>query len=194
MGWNSLFTGAASLLMLLTTTKKSGIKGITSFVKLKRIKGSLREIEALPSVENTRQRSKYTRQSLCRVPHSAKSTRQNSSRQRGLCRVFFIRHSKKKNKKSRKNRKKIVFWKGCPTASTRWHTLHIFFQLFSYKINKYAASRIRTCDRTKSTNMPRAGFEPAIVSSRSSLLHHCTRPSVVITLRFGSSCIILNHM
>ena len=81
---------------------------------------TLRETDALPSVKNTRQ-------SLCRVPHSAKSTRQNSGRQRGLCRVFFIGHSAKalpsadtRQRKNKKKPKKIEKnWKGCPSASTR---------------------------------------------------------------------------
>ena len=38
---------------------------------------------------------KYTRQMVCRVPHSATGTRQKSYRQRDLCWVFFVRHSAK---------------------------------------------------------------------------------------------------
>jgi hypothetical protein len=46
-------------------------------------------------VSNTRQSSKNTRQSLCRVLHSAKDTRKRKCRQRGLYRVHFVRHSAK---------------------------------------------------------------------------------------------------
>ena len=47
----------------------------------------------MPGAECTRQLC--TRQSLCRVQHSAKSLRQKISRQRFLCRVLFIGHSAK---------------------------------------------------------------------------------------------------
>ena len=50
---------------------------------------------SLPSARGTRQSPIYTRQRLCRVLHSAKSTRQKKSRQRRLCRVSFVGHSAK---------------------------------------------------------------------------------------------------
>ena len=49
----------------------------------------------MPGAECTRQRLLCTRQSLCRVQHSAKSLRQKVSRQRFLCRVLFIGHPAK---------------------------------------------------------------------------------------------------
>ena len=56
---------------------------------------SLLDSGALPGAECTRQRLLCTRQSVCRVQHSAKSLRQKISRQRFLCRVLFIGHSAK---------------------------------------------------------------------------------------------------
>ena len=50
---------------------------------------------SLPSAWGTRQRLYCTRQSLCRVRHSAKHTRQKIDRQSTLCRVYFIGHSAK---------------------------------------------------------------------------------------------------
>jgi hypothetical protein len=55
----------------------------------------LQETATLPSVKNTRQSSKNTRQSLCRVLHSAKDTRKRNCRHRALCRVHFVGHSAK---------------------------------------------------------------------------------------------------
>jgi hypothetical protein len=49
---------------------------------------TLRETATLPSIKNTRQ-------SLCRVLHSAKDTRKRKYRQRRLCRVHFVGHSAK---------------------------------------------------------------------------------------------------
>jgi hypothetical protein len=62
---------------------------------VKKGSGALQDSGALPGAENTRQRLLCTRQSLCRVQHSAKSRRQKVSRQRFLCRVLFIGHSAK---------------------------------------------------------------------------------------------------
>ena len=70
-----------------------------------------------------------------------------------------------KIKKAKKKEKICFFLKGCHQLA---HPPPPFFQLFS----------------TKSANTPQA----------SSLLHNCTTPSHVITLRFGSSYIILSHM
>ena len=95
----------------------------------------------------------------------------SGTRQR-LCRVPTL--GKEKNKKKPKNRKKNCFFGRATHQLAPASAPFAFFSFFS----------------TKSTNRPRAGFEPATVSSRSSLLHHCT----MITLRCGSSCIILNYM
>ena len=57
---------------------------------------------SLPSACSTRQSPKYTRQRLCRVPHSAKGTRQKINRQRCLCRVLFVGHSAKPLPSARK--------------------------------------------------------------------------------------------
>jgi hypothetical protein len=59
------------------------------------MQSALRETVNLPSVKNTRQNSKNTRQRLCRVLHSAKDTRKRDCRQRVLCRVHFVGHSAK---------------------------------------------------------------------------------------------------
>jgi len=56
---------------------------------------SLHYSGSLPSAGRTRQSPLYTRQRLCRVPHSAKSTRQRIRRQRILCRVPPVGHSAK---------------------------------------------------------------------------------------------------
>jgi hypothetical protein len=56
---------------------------------------TLRETATLPSVKNTRQSSKNTRQMLCRVLHSVEDTRKRKCRQRGLCQVHFVGHSAK---------------------------------------------------------------------------------------------------
>jgi len=56
---------------------------------------SLLDSGSLPSAWGTRQRLYCTRQSLCRVWHSAKHTRQKIDRQSTLCRVYFIGHSAK---------------------------------------------------------------------------------------------------
>ena len=56
---------------------------------------SLLDSGSLPSAWGTRQRPDCTRQSLCRVRHSAKKTRQKIDRQSPLCRVSFIGHSAK---------------------------------------------------------------------------------------------------
>ena len=56
---------------------------------------SLLDSDSLPSAWGTRQRLYCTRQSLCRVWHSAKHTRQKIDRQSTLCRVYFIGHSAK---------------------------------------------------------------------------------------------------
>ena len=58
---------------------------------------SLLNSGSLPSAWGTRQRPNCTRQSLCRVRYSAKTTRQKSDRQSTLCRVSFIGHSAKKS-------------------------------------------------------------------------------------------------
>ena len=56
---------------------------------------SLLDSGSLPSAIGTQQRPNCTRQSLCRVRHSAKNTRQKNDRQSPLCRVSFIGHSAK---------------------------------------------------------------------------------------------------
>jgi hypothetical protein len=53
----------------------------------------LPESGALPSARSTRQTQKNTRQSLCRMSHSAKRARRTVHRQRLLCRVLFLGHS-----------------------------------------------------------------------------------------------------
>ena len=50
---------------------------------------------ALPSADYTQQRPVCTRQTLCRVLHSANATRQSLPRQRDLCRVSDFGHSAK---------------------------------------------------------------------------------------------------
>ena len=50
---------------------------------------------ALPSAGYTRQRPVCTRQTLCRVLHSANATRQSLPRQRDFCRVSDFGHSAK---------------------------------------------------------------------------------------------------
>jgi hypothetical protein len=52
---------------------------------------SLQETTTLPTVPNTRQNLKNTRQRL----HSAKGIRHKKTRQRVLCRVHFVGHSAK---------------------------------------------------------------------------------------------------
>jgi hypothetical protein len=57
---------------------------------------ALPDSQALPSARSTRQNRKNTRQSLCRVLHSAKKARHTVHRQSLLCRVFFVGHSVKR--------------------------------------------------------------------------------------------------
>jgi hypothetical protein len=57
---------------------------------------ALPDSQALPSARSTRQNRKNTRQSLCRVLHSAKKARHTVHRQSLLCRVFFVGHSAKR--------------------------------------------------------------------------------------------------
>ena len=57
--------------------------------------GTLPDSLALPSAGYTRQRPVCTRQTLCRVLHSANATRQSLPRQRDLCRVSDFGHSAK---------------------------------------------------------------------------------------------------
>jgi hypothetical protein len=56
---------------------------------------TLPESPALPSAWSTRQSLKNTRQTLCRVSHSAKRARHTVHQQSRLCRVLFLRHSTK---------------------------------------------------------------------------------------------------
>ena len=79
---------------------------------------TLLETGALPSVCGTRQSQKYTRQRLCRVPHSAKGTRQRINRQRSLCRVpekhsakIYTRQNENA-KKPKNNSKNFIFGEG----------------------------------------------------------------------------------
>ena len=128
---------------------------------------SLRETGALPSVKAQIHSAKPLPSATLGKEHTAKFWPAKRSLPSGFYRALGkgfaeCRHSaKKKNKKSRKNRN-FFFEKGCPSASTRQRTPPRFFSFFS----------------TKSTNMPRAGLEP------SSLLHHCTTPSVCDYITF----------
>ena len=143
---------------------------------------SLPDSVNLPSARGTRQSPICTRQRLCRVLHSAKSTRQKKSRQRRLCRVSFVGHSAKplpsadtrqswNRKKSRKNGnfypKKMKFFLigGGPHRSAPIH-----LRLFSRKFHSYAADGIRTRDLPLRTN----------------LLYHYTTLSLVCGFRFSS--------
>jgi hypothetical protein len=56
---------------------------------------ALPESAPLPCVSDTRQMQFYTRQTLCRVLHSAKNARRTVHRQQPLCRVLFVGHSAK---------------------------------------------------------------------------------------------------
>ena len=148
-------------------------------------KSSLPDSVALPSVMGTRQSLICTRQRLCRVLHSAKTTRQKMSRQRRLCRVSFVGHSAKPLPSARhsvklepKKPEKMGFFLigGGP------HPSPVFFWPISdiFRV-KFAATRP-------------AGFEPATSLSHVPSSNHCTTLPIMSRFRFGSPHIILNRV
>jgi hypothetical protein len=70
----------------------SGINGEARNLTLAELVEALPESGALSSAWSTRQTLKNTRQSLCRVWHSAKRAQRIVHRQSLLCRVLFIGH------------------------------------------------------------------------------------------------------
>ena len=125
----------------------------------------------------------------CRVPHSAKGTRQKNNRQRSLCRVLFVRHRKSTRQrftlgkmKIRKNPKIIAkfFFRGRPppaNARPSSATGHRSRCIFCAKFAANVAGGIQTHD----------------LSLVCLLLYHCTTPSLVSRFRYLSSYIILNR-
>ena len=136
----------------------------------------------LSSARGTRQSPICTRQRLCRVLHSAKSTRQKKSRQRRLCRVSFVGHSAKplpsadtrQSWNRKKTRKK---WEFLPKKNGFFligggphRSAPIHLRLFLRKFHDYAADGIRTRD----------------LPLRINLLYHCTTMSLMSGFRFSS--------
>ena len=124
----------------------------------------------LPSARGTRQSPICTRQRLCRVLHSAKSTRQKKSRQRRLCRVSFVGHSAKplpsadtrqswNRKKAEKNGifypKKMKFFLigGGPHRSAPIH-LRLFRLNFTATRPTGFEPKTSRCAQTSSTTTP----------------------------------------
>ena len=151
-----------------------------------------------PPLQTPSLRQPSTRQRLCRVPHSAKVSRQRFYRQKFLCRVLKIdtrqslcrvpdtRQSwnRKKPEKmgifTQKNGNFLIDW-GLhrPAPAYLWH--------FSLKFRSNAADGIRT-PATRPT-----GFEPATshcAQTSSTTTPHC----LVSGFRFSSQHIILNRV
>ena len=78
---------AITSLKILSTTRQGQVHIL--------MVGTLPDSLAFPSAGYTRQRPVCTRQTLCRVIHSANATRQSLPRQRDLCRVSDFGHSAK---------------------------------------------------------------------------------------------------
>ena len=62
----------------------------------------------LPCAKSTRQRAKYTQQTICRVLHTAKGTRQIGVGKEVLCRVPFIGHTTKSLPSAKKHSAKKI--------------------------------------------------------------------------------------